>query len=138
MTTLHLTPQDMAAVSSGPAGAWLIDLTKAGEKTVVAVAVQLFPLDQVPPAKRRADWLRQLPDAKLVELATARLGAPDAEVMTEVVRRLQELTQRICPVVGSLRYAGILPTFLGLPPHCRQAPLQTPVSGAALIEERRL
>ncbi|MEV6740460.1 hypothetical protein AB0N14_27320 [Streptomyces sp. NPDC051104] len=110
MTTLHLTQQDMAAVSSGADGAWLIDLTKAGEETVVAAAARLLELNQVPPEQRRAAWLRQLPNEDLVQLATARLGAPDAEVMTEVVRRMQELTQGIGPVLGSMRNVGILPT----------------------------
>ncbi|MGW0771445.1 hypothetical protein [Streptomyces sp. NPDC002676] len=91
-------------------GAWLTDLTKAGEETLVAEAGRLLELDQVPPKQWRAAWLRQLPNEELVQFATARLGAPDAEVMTEVVRRMREMMRRIGPVLGSMRNAGILPT----------------------------
>lgn len=64
----------------------------------------------MPPKQWRAAWLRQLPNEELVQFATARLGAPDAEVMTEVVRRMREMMRRIGPVLGSMRNAGILPT----------------------------
>ncbi|MFF3367074.1 hypothetical protein [Streptomyces misionensis] len=75
MTTLHLMPLDVAAVSSAADGTWLIDLTQAGEKTVIAAAA----------------WLRQLQNTELAELAGAQLGGPDPEVMAELVHRMREL-----------------------------------------------
>ncbi|MET8609841.1 hypothetical protein [Streptomyces misionensis] len=91
MTTLHLMPLDVAAVSSAADGTWLIDLTQAGEKTVIAAAAWLLTLAQIPPEQQRAAWLRQLPNTELAALASAQLGGPDPEVMAELVRRMREL-----------------------------------------------
>ncbi|MGW0086549.1 hypothetical protein [Streptomyces sp. NPDC003393] len=96
-------------MASGADGGSLIDPIKVGQETVVAVAAQLLSLDRVPPAEQRAARLRQMPDA---ELASARLGVPGvpgAEVITEVLHRMQGLLKRFGPVVDSLRNAGILP-----------------------------
>ncbi|MGQ5656751.1 hypothetical protein ACUJ8H_43165 [Streptomyces sp. EKR5.2] len=113
MTTLYLSGRDIAALSSGPDGAMAVELTEDGERSLVAAAARLVAVASVPPAQRRAAWLKELSNEDLVDLAMGRLGAPDQDVMTEVVRRMKDMLEQLSPVLSAIRTAGIVPASEG-------------------------
>ncbi|MFI9163532.1 hypothetical protein [Kitasatospora aureofaciens] len=63
--------------------------------------------------EQRAVWLRNLPDAELIEVALGRWGGPEPDVLDEAVRRLQDVVAKLRPVVGLVTAAEEMPVING-------------------------
>lgn len=105
MVTLHLAHEDVALLTAGADGSYLLDLTPAGQRAVVTAAERITTTD-VPGC--RSSWLRTLTVNELVRLATARLGGPQSDVQAEAVRRAREALNRLQPAMTALHGLGVL------------------------------
>ncbi|TFV29710.1 hypothetical protein E4K10_49505 [Streptomyces sp. T1317-0309] len=76
MTTLYLSGRDITALSAGSDGAMSVELTEDGERSLVTAAARLVAVASVPPAQRRAAWLKELSNEDLVDLARAGSASP--------------------------------------------------------------
>ncbi|MEU7093044.1 hypothetical protein [Kitasatospora aureofaciens] len=111
MTTLHMTSDDYVSHATGADGAFAIELTEQGMRRL-ASAVRQHEQAMTEP-EQRAVWLRNLPDAELIEVALGRWGGPEADVLDEAVRRLQDLVAKLRPVVGLVSPAMAGPVING-------------------------
>ncbi len=95
MTTLHMTSDDYLSHASGADGAFAIELTEQGMRRL-ASAVRQHEQAMAQP-EQRAVWLRNVPDAELIEVALGRWGGPEPDVLDEAVHRLQGVVAKLRP-----------------------------------------
>jgi hypothetical protein len=105
-TSLTLTPDDFEGAVFTHEGRLRLDLTDGGLDRL-AGAIQQYQLAKLDPAKR-AEWLSNIPNAQLVELAVGRWGGPEEDVLQEAIRRIQVIGEKLRPAFAAARAAGLV------------------------------
>lgn len=105
MVTLHLAREDVAQLTAGADGSYLLDLTPVGQRAVVTAAERITAMD-VPGC--RSSWLRTLTVDELVRLASARLGGPQPDVQEEMTARARAAIKQLQPALNAVRSLGVL------------------------------
>lgn len=107
MTTLHFNKDEISGTTMGEDGSLTVELTEAGERSLVAAAVRHQGVLDSKAVQREA-YLRGLSNDELLHLARQRFGGPEPDVAAEAMRRMRLAFERLRPALEAMRGAGLI------------------------------